>query len=78
MQATPYLYRPIAMYGGSVLKCCGIATDVSRAIVSDASVGLGLVPDSTLMTNGVVVETRSYLGDRIVKDDSGNYVEFKG
>jgi hypothetical protein len=78
MSNTPYLYRPIAMYGGKVLKCCGMASDVSRAIVSDKSIGKGLVPDSTLLTNGVVVETCEYRGDRITKDASGNYVTFNG
>lgn len=78
MENVPYLYRPIAMFGGRVLKCCGIATDVGRAIVSDMSVGLGLARDDTLIANGIVVETSSYRGDRVVKDDSGNYVEFKG
>jgi hypothetical protein len=58
MEKVPYLYRPIAMYGGKVLKCCGIATEISRAIVSDQSVGLGLVKDDALMTS-------EYKGDRI-------------
>lgn len=78
MENVPYLYRPIAMYGGEVLKCCGIATDVSRAIVSDNSIGRGLVNDDALIANGVVVETSSYRGDRILKDGAGNYVEFRG
>lgn len=74
MEKVPYLYRPIAMYGGKVLKCCGIATEISRAIVSDQSVGLGLVKDDALMTNGIVVETSEYKGDRIYADSLEPFV----
>lgn len=66
---TPYLYRPIRAFGGRVLKCCGIATETSRAIVQAKADGTEKTgEDGTLLTNGVVVETRGYLGDRIYAD----------
>ncbi|MEO8299944.1 MAG: hypothetical protein ABI574_19300 [Burkholderiales bacterium] len=40
MNTHPYLYRPIASFGGSVLKCCGIASDTSRAIVQAKADGI--------------------------------------
>lgn len=70
---TPYLYRPIAVFDGKVLKCCGIATVASRKIVQESAEGQGLVPDSTLLTNGVVVETPNYMGDRIHADGWGPF-----
>lgn len=68
----PYLYRPIAAYAGRVLKCCGMATPESRAIVRAKADGLAQWPDSTLLTNGVVVELPAYAGDRITADTHEN------
>lgn len=69
----PYLYRPIAVFGGRVLKCCGMASDESRAIVQEKANGGGLCPDSTLLANGVVVELDHYAGDRITADTHQEY-----
>lgn len=69
MANTPYLYRPIAFFGGKVLKCCGIATNTSRAIVQAKADGIEKIgEDGTLMQNGVVIETPTYVADRIYAD----------
>lgn len=71
---TPYLYRPVRAFDGRVLKCCGIASDTSRAIVQAKADGTEQTgDDGTLLTNGKVVETRSYLGDRIYADTMQPY-----
>lgn len=50
MIKTPYLYRPIAYFGGAVLKCCGIASAASRAIVQAQANGTEKTgEDGTLM-----------------------------
>lgn len=72
---TPYLYRPIRAFDGRVLKCCGIASETSRAIVQAKADGIEKTgEDGTLLANGVVVETRSYRGDRIHADTLEPYV----
>ncbi len=69
MTKTPYLYRPIAYFGGAVLKCCGIASATSREIVQAQANGTEKTgEDGTLMANGVVIETEEYAGDRIYAD----------
>ena len=69
MTKTPYLYRPIAYFGGKVLKCCGIASTASREIVQAMANGIEKTgEDGTLMANGVVIETEEYAGDRIYAD----------
>lgn len=69
MTNTPYLYRPIAYFDGKVLKCCGIATDNSRAIVQAKADGTEKIgEDGTLLQNGVVIETPVYAGDWIYAD----------
>lgn len=63
---TPYLYRPIAFFKGNVLKCCGIATDASRAIVQAKADGIEKIgEDGTLLQNGLVIETPAFVADRI-------------
>lgn len=65
----PYLYRPISHYDGRVLKCCGMATETSRAIVQAKADGTEKIgEDGTLLVNGVVVETPRYVADRIYAD----------
>ena len=60
----PYLYRPLAHYAGKVLKCAGIATDVSRNIIKN---NLEVTYKEGIYLPGVV-ETEEYLGDRIYAD----------
>lgn len=62
----PYLYRPIPAFRGQVLKCAGIATDVSRAILAEKALpspaGGDLTADGYLPG---LVELPAYMGDRI-------------
>ncbi len=64
-----YLYRPIAFYDGKVLKCAGMASDVSRQIAQEHSDKGedGYLPG--------VIETTEYRGDRIHAD---THIEFFG
>lgn len=57
---TPYLYRPLAHFGGKILKCAGIATPWSRRIVQ----GKSAANDDPVYLPGVVEHPR-YMGDRI-------------
>lgn len=58
-QRVPYLYRPIASYAGAVLKCAGIASPKSRAVVAEKA---AVAEDGYLPG---FVEVPVYLGDRI-------------
>lgn len=71
----PYLYRPIAYYGGTVLKCAGIAADSSRkcvAMKAEAAPGSDLTADGYLPG---FIELEEYKGDRI---NAGDYSVFGG
>lgn len=48
----PYIYVPIPVYAGKVLKCAGIATTVSLAIVKEK--------------HGDAIVLSEYKGDRIL------------
>ena len=56
---TPYLYVPITFFDGKVLKCAGIATKTSEAIVR--------------AKHPTTIVTDNYLGDRIYSDDLSPY-----
>ncbi len=64
----PYIYRPIAHYKGQILKCAGIATNGSRAIIEEKAKAR---PGESLTDDGYMpgfIVLPQYAGDRITAD----------